>query len=40
MLVARRENQQANSDQLPELDEEIGAVRDLLRSYRIVKAME
>jgi hypothetical protein len=40
MLVARRGKQQPNSDQIPKLDAEIAAVRDLLRSYRILKAME
>ncbi len=40
MLVTRRGRQQANSDQIPKLDAEIAAVQDLLRSYRILKAME
>jgi hypothetical protein len=40
MLVARRGRQQANSDQIPKLDTEVEAVQDLLRSYRILKAME
>jgi septum formation topological specificity factor MinE len=40
LLVARRARQQANSDQIPELDAEIVAIKDLLRSYRILKSME
>jgi hypothetical protein len=40
MLVTRRARQQANSDQISKLDTEIAAVKDLLRSYRILKAME
>jgi hypothetical protein len=40
MLITRRARQQANSDQIPKLDAEIAAINDLLRSYRILKAME
>jgi hypothetical protein len=40
MLITRRARQQANSDQISKLDAEIAAINDLLRSYRILKAME
>jgi hypothetical protein len=40
MLITRRARQQANSDQISKLDAEIAAIKDLLRSYRILKAME
>jgi hypothetical protein len=40
MLITRRARLQANSEQIPKLDAEIAAINDLLRSHRILKAME
>jgi hypothetical protein len=40
LLIARRGKLQADSDQMRRLDIEITAVRDLVRSYRMVKALK
>jgi hypothetical protein len=39
LLVVRRGKLHADSDQAHRLDMEIAAVRDLVRSYRIVNAL-
>ena len=39
LLIARRDKLEAGSDQIDRLDIEIAAVRDLVRSYRMVKAL-
>ena len=39
LLIAQRGKLHADSDQTQRLDMEIAAVRDLVRSYRIVKAL-
>jgi len=39
LLIARRAKLRADSDQMQKLDIEILAVTDLVRSYRIVKAL-
>jgi hypothetical protein len=40
LLIARRDKMTADSDQNPELDIEIMAIWDLVRSYRLVEAMQ
>ena len=39
LLTARRAKLRADSDQIQKLDIEISATTDLVRSYRIVKAL-
>jgi hypothetical protein len=38
LLVARRDNLSADSDEIPALNVEISAIEDLVRSYRLVRA--
>jgi hypothetical protein len=40
LLIAQRAKMAANSDQIPALDIEIMAIWELVRSYRIVEAMQ
>jgi hypothetical protein len=40
LLMAQRAKMTAGSDQIPALDIEIVAIWDLVRSYRLVKAMQ
>jgi hypothetical protein len=39
LLIARQDKLEADSDQIRRLDMEIAAVRDLVRSYRIVNTL-
>jgi hypothetical protein len=40
LLIAQRAKMTANSDQIPALDTEIMEIWELVRSYRLVKAMQ
>jgi hypothetical protein len=40
LLIDRRAKMNADSDQIPALDIEIAAIWDLVRSYRLVEAMQ
>jgi hypothetical protein len=40
LLIDRRAKMNADSDQIPALDIEIAAICDLVRSYRLVEAMQ
>ena len=40
LLIAQRAKMTADSDQIHTLDIEIAAIWDLVRSYRLVKAMQ
>jgi hypothetical protein len=40
LLIAQRAKMTADSDQIPALDIEIAAIWDLVRSYRLITAMQ
>jgi hypothetical protein len=40
LLIDRRAKMNADSNQIPALDIEIAAIWDLVRSYRLVEAMQ
>jgi hypothetical protein len=40
LLIAQRAKMTANSDQIPALDTEIMEIWELVRSYRLVEAMQ
>jgi hypothetical protein len=40
LLIARRSKLPAGSDQIPALDKELISTKDLVRSYRLVRAHE